>query len=69
MKTEWPPLTLKTSLFALGLLAWSIASAPAQVSHVYSARKSSSSGSTWDPPCWWISAGGSEYSKSKSGRR
>jgi hypothetical protein len=60
MKTEWSFGFTRTLLLSLGLVAAGLASAADQV--VYCARVNSGSTTIWDPPFWWIYAGGSAYS-------
>lgn len=61
MKTEWFFHNVRM-LLALSLAAASAASAADQA--IYCARVNSGSTTIWDPPFWWISAGGSAYSTS-----
>jgi len=60
MKTEWFLHSFRIPLLALSLAAAIISSSAEEV--IYCARMHSTSTSIWDPPFWWISAGGSAYS-------
>jgi hypothetical protein len=58
MKTNCPFHKIRTLLAALGLVAWGVTAASAQV---YCARVTSTSTTVWDPPFWWIDTGGGAY--------
>jgi hypothetical protein len=51
-------VSISTLLAALGLVAWGVTVASAQV---YCARVTSTSTTVWDPPFWWIDTGGGAY--------
>lgn len=58
MKTNCPFNKIRTLLAALGLVAWGVAGASAQV---YCARVTSTNKTVWDPPFWYIKTGDSDY--------
>jgi hypothetical protein len=62
MKTERSLGFTRTLLLSLGLVAAGLASAADQV--VFCARASSENTRIWDPPFWWIPAGGDPYGTS-----
>jgi len=64
MKTDYSADCLRLFLLIVGLAASGVANAADQVT--YCARVNSSSTTVWDPPLWWISAGGSDYGTSTS---
>ncbi len=64
MKTEWTFRTFRPLLIALALAVTTTSSTADMV--VYCARVRSTSATAWDPPFWWISAGGDTYGTSTS---
>lgn len=58
MKTNRLVNEISTSLAALGLVAWGVTGASAQV---YCARVTSTNKTAWDPPFWYIKAGDVDY--------